>query len=101
MIATALSFNNPVSPSVSVSGSPLPADKKEEDVSGRERASFDQTRGNWGNRVVLTTYPGQANVGSSSNITYLNEQIPSHLNGEIRIRVYGALVIIPMHGGFD
>jgi len=37
--------------------------KKEEESSGRERGSFELTKGNWGNRIVLTTYPGQANVG--------------------------------------
>jgi hypothetical protein len=57
----------PPSPSVSVSAFSLPADKKEEAVTGRERGSFatEQTRGNWGNRIVLTTYPGQANVGTN------------------------------------
>jgi len=53
----------PTSPSVSVSAFALPADKKDEATTGRERGSFEQTRGNWGNRIVLTTYPGQANVG--------------------------------------
>ena len=55
----------PASPSVSVSAFALPADKKDEATTtgGRERGSFEQTRGNWGNRIVLTTYPGQANVG--------------------------------------
>lgn len=67
-VATALdpSNNTPNSPSLSVSVFTLPADKKEEgggSEGGRERGSFDQTRGNWGNRIVLTTYPGQANVG--------------------------------------
>lgn len=58
----------PPSPSVKASDFSLPADKKEEVVSGRERGSFsaEQTRGNWGNRIVLTTYPGQANVGMAS-----------------------------------
>lgn len=64
-ITTALNYHNIASPSVSVSTFTLPADKKEEVVSGRERGSFDQTRGNWGNRIVLTTYPGQANVGTN------------------------------------
>lgn len=55
---------HPNSPSVSVSAFALPADKKDEVTTGRERGSFEQTRGNWGNRIVLTTYPGQANVGT-------------------------------------
>jgi hypothetical protein len=61
----------PASPSMSVSAFSLPADKKEEVVTGRERGSFEQTRGNWGNRIVLTTYPGQANVGTILLITCL------------------------------
>jgi hypothetical protein len=28
--------------------------------------AIEQSRGNWGNRIVLTTYPGQANVGNHS-----------------------------------
>ena len=62
-VATALTFTKkapPSSPSISVSAFPLPADKKDKD---RKRGSFEQTKGNWGNRIVLTTYPGQANVG--------------------------------------
>ena len=72
-LATALnSFTpRPASPSVSVSAFTLPADKKEEVVSGRERGSFDQTRGNWGNRIVLTTYPGQSNVGTYHHYYYV------------------------------
>jgi hypothetical protein len=66
-VASLLTFSKqplPASPSVSVSAFSLPADKKEEAVPGtKERGSFEQTRGNWGNRIVLTTYPGQANVG--------------------------------------
>ena len=64
-LATSLNSFTPLSgsPSVSVSAFTLPADKKEEVVSGKERGSFEQTRGNWGNRIVLTTYPGQSNVG--------------------------------------
>ena len=60
----------PKSPSVKASDFTLPADKKEEVVSGRERGSFnvEQTRGNWGNRIVLTTYPGQANVGTTQTV---------------------------------
>ena len=61
----------PGSPSVSVSAFTLPADKKEEVVSGRERGSFDQTRGNWGHRIVLTTYPGQSNVGTHHHYYYV------------------------------
>lgn len=67
-VASLLTFSKqplPPSPSVSVSAFSLPADKKEEAVPGtKERGSFEQTRGNWGNRIVLTTYPGQANVGT-------------------------------------
>lgn len=51
----------PPSPSVSVSAFSLPSEKQD----GRERGNFEHTRGNWGNRIVLTTYPGQANVGMS------------------------------------
>ena len=68
-VAPGLNINDPVgSPSVSVSAFPLPADKKEEILSDRERGSFDHTRGNWGHRIVLTTYPGQSNVGTT--VTY-------------------------------
>jgi len=64
IIATTLNFNSPASSSVGVSDFTLPADTKEEVVSGKEKGSFDQTGGNWGNRIVLTTYPGQHNVGT-------------------------------------
>lgn len=68
-VASHLTFNKatlPASPSVSVSAFSLPADKKGEAVPGtRERGSFEGTKGNWGNRIVLTTYPGQSNVGMS------------------------------------
>jgi len=61
----------PTSPSVSVSAFALPADKKDEATTGgRERGNFEQTRGNWGNRIVLTTYPGQANVGMTLSFPY-------------------------------
>jgi hypothetical protein len=70
-LASAISFAKksvPESPSIKASDFTLPADKKEDGVSAspRERGSFntEQTRGNWGNRIVLTTYPGQANVGT-------------------------------------
>src|SRR5436309_8232630 len=54
-VVTALNFNKttlPASPSVSVSAFSLPADKND---NSSHRGSFDQTRGNWGNRIVLTT----------------------------------------------
>lgn len=72
-LATALNSSSPfpATPSVSVSAFTLPADKKEEVVTGRERGSFDQTRGNWGNRIVLTTYPGQSNVGTHHRYPYV------------------------------
>src|SRR5277367_5366814 len=61
----------PTSPSVSVSAFALPADKKDGGTpAGRERGDFEQTRGNWGNRIVLTTYPGQANVGMNIPFSY-------------------------------
>lgn len=66
--AGSLNFNkSPLagSPTFGISAPTLSADKADELTSGRERGSFEQTRGNWGNRIVLTTYPGQANVGSN------------------------------------
>jgi hypothetical protein len=67
-VTTALNFNKsplPASPDLGVSALTLSTDKKDEVSSAREKGSFEQTRGNWGNRIVLTTYPGQANVGSN------------------------------------
>jgi len=52
----------PASPSVSASTFALPSDKKDDSGTREHRGSFDHSRGNWGNRIVLTTYPGQANV---------------------------------------
>jgi hypothetical protein len=67
-VASVLTYNRsppPASPSVAASTFSLPSDKKDDSMTGR-RGSFDSTRGNWGNRIVLTTYPGQANVGTTS-----------------------------------
>ena len=64
--ASTLSFQKkpvPDSPSISVSAFSLPDDKKEDPYSAN-RVGFEHTRGNWGNRIVLTTYPGQSNVGT-------------------------------------
>jgi hypothetical protein len=72
---SALSLNKssiPPSPTISAAAFPLPDDKKDHATTGRERGSFSETRGNWGNRIVLTTYPGQSNVGMSYNLTILN-----------------------------
>ena len=78
---SALSLNKssiPPSPTISASAFPLPEDKKDHAATGRNRGSFEQTKGNWGNRIVLTTYPGQSNVGMRQNLARLKiRSIPS------------------------
>ena len=88
-VASLLTFNNatsPASPSVSLSAFTSPADKNEEAVPGtKETGSFGQTKGNWGNRIVLTTYPGQANVGMS------HLSLRAAAQGQIHFRWIGAI----------
>ena len=88
-VASLVTFNkstSPASPSVSLSAFTLPADKNEEAVPGtKERGSFEQTKGNWGNRIVLTTYPGQANVGMS-HLSFC-----AATQGQIRFRWIGVI----------
>jgi hypothetical protein len=63
---TPLTLHKTAGESGSISALSLPsAEKKDDSITSHHRVSFDhQARGNWGNRIVLTTYPGQANVGT-------------------------------------
>jgi hypothetical protein len=55
----------PVSSSEDVDSSLFPS-STEKKGDALQRSTFDYTKGNWGSRIVLTTYPGQSNVGKLS-----------------------------------
>jgi hypothetical protein len=49
---------------------PSSTEEKKDNVS--LRSTFEHTKGNWGNRIVLTTYPNQSNVGTFLTLILLN-----------------------------